>query len=63
MNQVPPEILILGVFSARPKGALCPTVQTTEVKQNQTFFHGTNSNLTSFFLGGKIEKYFNDSFN
>ena len=34
-----------------------------EMKQNQTFFHGTYSNLTSFFIGGKILKYFNDFYN
>ena len=31
-----------------------------ELKQNQTFFHGTYSNLTVFFIGRKIQKYFND---
>ena len=31
-----------------------------EMKQNQQFFHGTHSNLTSFFIGHKIIKYFND---
>ena len=30
--------------------------QTIEMKQNQTFFHGTYSNLTSFFIGYKIRK-------
>ena len=34
-----------------------------EMKQNQTFFHGKYSNLTSFFLGCKILKYFNDFYN
>ena len=33
------------------------------MKQNQTFFHGTYSNLTSFFIGWKILKYFNDLHN
>ena len=31
-----------------------------EMKQNQTFVHGTYSNLTSFFIGCKVLKYFND---
>ena len=30
---------------------------------NQTFFHGTYSNLTLFFIGHKILKYFNDFYN
>ena len=34
--------------------------QTMEVKQNQTFFFGANSNLISFFIGCKILKCFND---
>ena len=28
-----------------------------ELKQNQTFFRGTYSNLTLFFIGRKILKY------
>ena len=32
-----------------------------EMKQDETFFHGTHSNLTLFFIGRKILKYFNDS--
>ena len=31
-----------------------------ELKQNQTSFRGTYSNLTLFFIGHKIIKYFND---
>ena len=34
--------------------------QTMEMKQNQTFFHVAYSNLTSFFIGHKILKYFID---
>ena len=34
--------------------------QTIEMKQNQTFFYETFSNLMSFFLGCKILYYFND---
>ena len=34
-------------------------VQRMEMKQNQTYFHGTYSNLTSFLIGHKILKYFN----
>ena len=30
------------------------------MKQNQTFFHEIYSNLTSFLIGHKILKYFND---
>ena len=30
------------------------------MKQNQTFFYETYSNLTSFFISRKILKYFND---
>ena len=33
--------------------------QTLEMKQKETFFHGTNSNLTSFFFNCKILKQFN----
>ena len=36
---------------------------TMEMKQNQTFFHGTYLNLTSFFIGRKILKYLNDFYN
>ena len=35
-------------------------MQTTEMEQDQTFLHGTYSNLTSFFIGHNILKYFND---
>ena len=31
-----------------------------EMKQNQTFSHGTYLNLTLFFIGRKILKYLND---
>ena len=34
-----------------------------EMKQNETFFYGTYSNLTSFFTSHKILKYFNDLYN
>ena len=34
--------------------------QTMEMKQNQTFFHGTYSNLTSFIFCQKLLKYFNN---
>ena len=34
-----------------------------ELKQNQTFFQGTYSNLTLFFIGHKMLKYFNDFYN
>ena len=34
-----------------------------EMKQNQTFFHGTYSNLALFFIGCKILKHFNDFYN
>ena len=37
--------------------------QTMEMKQNQTYFHGTYSNMTSFFIGWKILKYFNGVYN
>ena len=37
--------------------------QALEMKQNQTFFHRTYSNLTSFFIGHKILKYPNDFYN
>ena len=30
--------------------------------KNLTFFHGTHLNLTSFFTGCKIIKYFNGSY-
>ena len=33
--------------------------QRMEMEQNQTYFHGTYSNLTSFLIGHKILKYFN----
>ena len=32
--------------------------QTMEIKQNQTYFHGAFSSLTSFFIAHKILKYF-----
>ena len=31
-----------------------------EMEENQTFFHGTYSNLTSCSIGCKILKYFSD---
>ena len=34
-----------------------------EHETNQTFFHGTCSNLISFFIGPKVLKYFNDFHN
>ena len=34
--------------------------QTMAMKQNQTVFHGTYSNLTLYILYEKILKYFND---
>ena len=34
-----------------------------EIEQNETFFHGTYSNLTLFFIGWKILKYFNEFYN
>ena len=34
--------------------------ETIKIKQNQTGFHGTYSNLTLFFIGRKGLKYFND---
>ena len=34
--------------------------QTIEMRQNQVFFHGIYSNLTSFLIGHKIMKYLND---
>ena len=34
--------------------------QTIKMKQNQTFFHGTYSNLTSYIFHQQILKYFND---
>ena len=34
-----------------------------EMKQNQTFFHGTYLNLISFLIDPKILKYFNDFHN
>ena len=37
--------------------------QAMEMKQNQTFFHGTYSNLTSIFTGRQILKYFNNFYN
>ena len=30
------------------------STQTIEMKQNKKFFHGTYSNLTSFFIGRKV---------
>ena len=30
------------------------------MKKNQTFFHGTYSDLALFFIGRKIPKYLND---
>ena len=33
------------------------------MKQNQTLFHETYSNLTLFFIGRKILKYFKDFYN
>ena len=38
-------------------------IQTMEIKQNQTLFHRTYSNLTSFFTDGKLLKYFSDFHN
>ena len=35
-------------------------VQTSEMKQNQTFFHGAYSNLTPYLFYQKILKHFND---
>ena len=35
----------------------------TEMKHNQTFFHEIYSNLTSFFIGNKPIKHFNDFYN
>ena len=37
--------------------------QTIEMKQSQVSFQGTYSNLTSFFIGPKILKTFNDVHN
>ena len=37
--------------------------QTMEMEQNETFFHGAYSNLTSSFTGHKMLKYFNDFYN
>ena len=37
--------------------------QTMGMKQNQTFFQGTYSNLMLFFIGRKILEYFNDFYN
>ena len=37
--------------------------QTTEMKQTQTFFHGTYSNLTPCLFLPKIVRYFSDSQN
>ena len=34
-----------------------------EVKENQTFFHETYSNLTPILIDRKILKYFNDLYN
>ena len=36
---------------------------TMEMKQNEAFFHGTYSDLTSFFIGCKILKFINDFYN
>ena len=44
-------------------GLLLKWTETMEMKQNQTFFHGTYLNLTSFFTGRKMLKYFNDFYN
>ena len=33
------------------------------MKQNQRIFHGTYSNQTLFFIGDKMQKYFNDFYN
>ena len=33
------------------------------MKQNKKLFHGTYSNVTSFFIGHKILKYLNDFYN
>ena len=35
----------------------------SEPKQNQTFFHRTYLNMTSFFIGHNILKSFNDFYN
>ena len=35
-------------------------IQRMKIKQNQTFFHGTYTTMTSFFNGRNIVKYFND---
>ena len=37
--------------------------QTMKLKQNQTLFRGTYWNLTLFFIGYKILKYFTDFYN
>ena len=37
--------------------------QAMEMKQNQTFFYATYSNLTSIFIGREILKYFNEFYN
>ena len=37
--------------------------QAMEIKQNQAFLHGTYLNFTSFSIGHKIMKYFNDFYN
>ena len=37
--------------------------QKIEMKQNDTFFRGTSSYLTSFFVGRKILEYINDFYN
>ena len=39
------------------------STQTIQLKQNLAFFHGAYSNLTLFFIGRKILKYFNDFYN
>ena len=36
---------------------------TIGMKQNQTFFHRKYSNLTLFFIGRKMLKYFIDFYN
>ena len=40
-----------------------PNLLMLEMKQNQIFFYGTYSNLTSRFIGRNILKYFNEFYN
>ena len=48
-------------FQNRNFSVLWPKwTQAMEMKQNQKFFHGTYSNLTSFCIRRKILKYLND---